>query len=128
MAKKATKTDKICSVTLCMTTMGNAWNPILLFYISKGVNRFTSLINTVEGINRQMLSKQLKAMEKTGVLSRETFAQIPPKVVYSLTPLGKSLLPVIQAMQRWGDKQQDDSKPTKKQEATDAPQQIGLFD
>jgi DNA-binding HxlR family transcriptional regulator len=52
-----------------------------------------------------MLSKQLKQLEKYGILERTTFAEIPPRVEYAITPLGKTLLPVVLAMKRWGDKQ-----------------------
>lgn len=94
-----------CGVSVCMNMLDSKWKPIILFQISKGANRFTKLLNAIEGINRQMLSKQLKQLERSGVLERTTFAEIPPRVEYAITPLGKTLLPVIQAMKRWGDKQ-----------------------
>lgn len=91
-----------CAVTFCMTQMGGKWKPIILFRISKGINRFTILLKEIDGINRQMLSKQLKELEKSGILERKLFPEIPPRVEYSLTTLGKSLLPVVQSMNRWG--------------------------
>ena len=91
-----------CAVTFCMTQIGGKWKPIILFRISKGINRFTMLLKEIDGINRQMLSKQLKELEKAGILERKLFPEIPPRVEYSLTTLGKSLLPVVQSMNRWG--------------------------
>lgn len=108
--------------------IGSPWKPIILFRISKGINRFTTLLREIEGINRQMLSKQLKQLEKSGILERETFAELPPRVEYSLTPLGKSLLPVVQSMQSWGGKQHAATKTMVKKEQKPAQQQIGLFD
>jgi len=85
-----------------MTQIGGKWKPIILFRVSKGINRFTMLLKEIDGINRQMLSKQLKELEKAGILERKLFPEIPPRVEYSLTTLGKSLLPVVQSMNRWG--------------------------
>jgi DNA-binding HxlR family transcriptional regulator len=71
-----------------------------------------------------MLSKQLKELEKSGILERKLFPEIPPRVEYSLTAFGKSLLPVIQSMSRWGNKQLNKNKRT-----ADSPvNQLPLFD
>lgn len=99
-----------CAVSFCMSQIGEKWKPIILFRISKGINRFTKLIKEIDGINKQMLSKQLKELEKSGILERKVFPEIPPRVEYSLTPFGKSLLPVIQSMNRWGIKHQTKKK------------------
>ena len=96
-----------CGVAFCMSMIGGKWKPIILFRISKGVNRFNKLINEIEGINRQMLSKQLKEMERAGILERTMFPEIPPRVEYKLTTLGKTLLPIIKSMDKWGQKQQE---------------------
>jgi DNA-binding HxlR family transcriptional regulator len=116
------KTD--CAVTFCMAQIGGKWKPIILFRISKGTNRFTRLLKEINGINRQMLSKQLKELEKSGILERKLFPEIPPRVEYSLTPFGKSLLSVIQSMHRWGIKHQT-KKITKSAQSTN---QLPLFD
>ena len=72
-----------------------------------GVNRFGVLQRNIEGISKQMLSKQLRELEQDGILSREIFAEIPPRVEYDLTEVGKSLLPVIGAMKAWGTEQME---------------------
>ena len=128
MAFKATIPASTCGVTTCMMILDSKWKPIILFKISKGANRFTKLLTVVEGINRQMLSKQLRSLEKSGVLERKTFPEIPPRVEYSVTPFGKSLLPVVQSMQRWGDKQTGATKVKSKIATKAAPQQTALFD
>jgi len=101
-ANKKNLNPTACAVTFCMTQIGGKWKPIILFRVSKGINRFTMLLKEIDGINRQMLSKQLKELEKAGILERKLFPEIPPRVEYSLTTLGKSLLPVVQSMNRWG--------------------------
>lgn len=127
MAAKETKSTSVCGVTTCMNMLDSKWKPIILYNISKGANRFTKLLTAVEGINRQMLSKQLRSLEKTAVVERKTFPEIPPRVEYSITPLGKSLLPVVQSMQRWGDKQSGAIKVKAKTETKAVPQQTALF-
>lgn len=117
-------TSKSLGIDLCMSMIGSKWKPIILFHISKGINRFNKLFNEIEDINRQMLSKQLKELEKSGILERTLFPEIPPRVEYTLTPLGKSLMTVVQAMNRWGQKQQEEVKVPKKQ----VTQQVTLFE
>jgi DNA-binding HxlR family transcriptional regulator len=117
-----------CGVTMCMQMLDSKWKPVILFQISKGANRFTKLLTVVEGINRQMLSKQLKSLDKLGILERSTFAEIPPRVEYTITPLGKSLLTVVQAMKRWGDKQTGIAEVKIKVDAKTDTQQTALFD
>lgn len=127
MAVKTNSNTETCGVRACMELLDSKWKPIILFEISKGANRFTKLLMAINRINRQMLSKQLKQLEKSGILERTTFAEIPPRVEYTITPLGKSLLPVIQAMKRWGDKQMGTTKTKEKVATQPAPQQTALF-
>ena len=111
----------------CMNMIDSKWKPIILYHINKGTNRFNKLFAEIEGINRQMLSKQLKSLERSGILDRTLYGEIPPRVEYTLTPLGKSLLPVVQAMSRWGQKQLE--KKVEIPEVKEAPknQQLPLF-
>lgn len=108
----------------CIDSIGGKWKPMLLFYIAKGVNRFNKLFTAIDGINRQMLSKQLKELEKSGLLERTLFPEIPPRVEYTLTPLGKSLLPIVQSMSKWGQKQQQGTTISQRPDT----QQLPLFD
>ncbi len=101
--------------------IGGKWKPIILFCISSGINRFNLLIKNIEGINRQMLSKQLKEMEKSGILERQVFPEIPPRVEYSISAKGKSLLPVVQSMNRWGLKHQTKEKTITSVECNQLP-------
>ena len=92
-----------CPVTYCMRKIGGKWKPILLFLISKGVNRFGILQRGVEGISKQMLTKQLRELEADGILERKIYAEIPPRVEYFITDLGESIMPVIASMRAWGE-------------------------
>ncbi|MGO4919038.1 winged helix-turn-helix transcriptional regulator [Maribacter spongiicola] len=105
MAKQNNDTQ---ALEYCMDMIGGKWKPVIMYHISKGTNRFNKLFVEIEGINRQMLSKQLKSLERSGILDRTLFGEIPPRVEYTLTPLGKSLLPVVKAMTTWGQKQMEE--------------------
>ncbi len=91
-----------CPVTYCLQIIGGKWKPIILFLLSNGVDRFGAMRRAIEGISKQMLTKQLRELEADGVIHRAVFAEVPPRVEYSLTEKGQSLLPVIEAMKEWG--------------------------
>ena len=92
-----------CPVTFTMSKIGGKWKPIILHLISKGGNRFGVLQRGIEGISKQMLTKQLRELEVDGILSRKIYAEIPPRVEYALTDLGLSLMSIIGEMKRWGE-------------------------
>ena len=92
-----------CPVTYTMSMIGGKWKPIILYLISKGANRFGVLQRGIDGISKQMLTKQLRELEEDGILDRKIFAEIPPRVEYSISEKGKSLFPIIDAMRSWGE-------------------------
>lgn len=92
-----------CPVTYTMSMIGGKWKPIILYLISKGANRFGILHRGIDGISKQMLTKQLRELEHDGILDRKIFAEIPPRVEYSVSDKGKSLFPVIDSMRSWGE-------------------------
>ena len=103
MSKKASVSIEECPVTFCMSKIGGKWKPIILHLISKKVNRFGVMQKGIEGISKQMLTKQLRELEADGILERKIFAEIPPRVEYSITAYGKTLLPIIRSMKKWGE-------------------------
>lgn len=102
MNKKIKQTE--CPVTYCMQVLGGKWKPIIIFLIRKEVNRFGILERSIDGITKQMLTKQLREMEADGILNRRIYPEIPPRVEYSFTDFGKSLFPIIDSMSEWGQK------------------------
>lgn len=92
-----------CPVTYTMSMIGGKWKPIILYLISKGANRFGILQRGIDGISKQMLTKQLREMEDDGILDRKIFAEIPPRVEYSVSEKGKTLFPIIDTMRSWGE-------------------------
>ena len=75
----------------------------LIFHLLTGTKRFSELVRLLPGVTQKMLTQQLREMERDGLVRRKVFAQIPPKVEYSLTELGVSLRPVVDVMCRWGE-------------------------
>lgn len=94
-----------CPVTYCLSVIGGKWKPVILFCIANGVDRFGAMQRAVPGITKQMLTKQLRELEADEIISRTVYAEVPPRVEYALTDKGHSVLPVIEEMKSWGQKQ-----------------------
>ena len=91
-----------CPVTYCLSRIGGKWKPVILFCIAGGVDRFGAMQRAVPGVTKQMLTKQLRELEADGLISRTVYAEVPPRVEYALTEVGRSVLPVVEAMRDWG--------------------------
>lgn len=96
--------ENSCPVTATMGVLGGKWKPILINAIYKtSPARFGELKRTVKGITQSMLTSQLRELEDDGVIARKIFAEIPPRVEYTITPFGATLAPILQAMGKWGE-------------------------
>ena len=91
-----------CPVATTVQLIGNKWKLLIIRNLLKAPQRFTELKKGVPGISQKVLTDNLRAMEGDGIVSREVFAEVPPRVIYSLTDIGQSLLPIIDAMADWG--------------------------
>jgi len=96
-------TDNRCPAEFTLAMIGGRWKIPILFHLLNGRKRFTELARALNGVTQKMLTQQLREMERHGLVERKVFAQVPPKVEYSLTNLGVSLRPVVDAMCRWGE-------------------------
>ena len=102
-AKKAGDVAFRCYFQLAMMIIGGKWKPKVLFHLAQNeVVRFGALRRGVIGITEKMLIQSLKELEKDGLVNRKVYRQVPPKVEYSLTDLGKSFIPVLNAIFEWG--------------------------
>ncbi len=100
--KKDKVSENSCSLRDVLDIIGGKWAMPIIYILSKGTMRFKEIERSVEGINTRMLVKELKNMEKNGILTREIFATVPPTVTYTLTVKGQSLLPSIVSLHKWG--------------------------
>ena len=91
-----------CPVATCVQLIGNKWKLLIIQQLLDGPQRFTELKKTIPGISQKVLTDNLRALEGDGIVDREVFAEVPPKVVYSLSELGNTLRPILDAMQEWG--------------------------
>jgi len=91
-----------CPAELTADLIGGRWKIVLLWYLFQGVQRFSDLQRAVPGITQKVLTHQLREMEKSGLLIRTVYPEVPPKVEYQITPLGLTLKPVVDAMHQWG--------------------------
>lgn len=91
-----------CPVENTLEVVGGQWKVLILQELFKGVKRFSELHRSINGITQKMLTQQLRNMEQHRIVHRKVYAQVPPKVEYSLTALGKSLDPVLASMHEWG--------------------------
>ncbi|CAK8053552.1 DNA-binding transcriptional regulator [Eupransor demetentiae] len=80
----------------------------------KGMQRYSSLKNSVAGISQKMLTQSLREMEEDGLVERKVYAEVPPKVEYQLSPLGQSMAPIIESMANWGSEYLDQHPEKKK--------------
>jgi DNA-binding HxlR family transcriptional regulator len=92
-----------CPVETTLILMGDKWKVLIVRELLTGTKRFGELKKALDGISQKVLTQHLRMMEAHGLVHREAFAEIPPRVEYSLTDLGRSLKPVHDAMLRWGE-------------------------
>ena len=100
MARLKEKTQ--CPVTATLQLIGGRWKTIILYSLSNGTKRFGEIAVRIPDISRKVLTEQLKELEEDGLILREQFKEIPPRVEYSLTDMGRSLSPVINELEKWG--------------------------
>ncbi|HBB32207.1 MAG TPA: transcriptional regulator [Cyanobacteria bacterium UBA8803] len=100
-----------CPVERTLEVIGGRWKVLILRELFGGVKRFGQLHRALNGITQKMLTQQLREMESDGIVHREMYLQVPPKVEYSLTALGESLKPIIEAMHEWGIRHLDRENP-----------------
>ena len=93
-----------CALDITMDYIGGKWKSVVLWYLMKDKKRFGDLKKVIPDITEKMLSIQLRQLEKDGLVHREVFAEVPPRVEYSLTEDGKSLIIILHALADWGRK------------------------
>ncbi|HIZ16096.1 MAG TPA: helix-turn-helix transcriptional regulator [Firmicutes bacterium] len=99
---KATKELPACPVETTLTLIGDKWKVLILRDLLTGTKRFGELKKSIGNVSQKVLTSQLRAMEGSGLLTRTVYAEVPPRVEYTLTELGQSLRPILDAMQSWG--------------------------
>lgn len=91
-----------CPVAMTVSLIGNKWKLLIIRDLLGGTKRFGELRKSLDGISQRVLTENLRDLETDGLILRKVYAEVPPRVEYSLNDLGKSLQPVIRAMADWG--------------------------
>ena len=94
---------EVCPVEVAVSVLGGAWKLTVIKHLAEGTRRFGELCRLVPLANRKTLTRQLRELEEDGVLVRTVYPEVPPRVEYALTELGRSLRPVVAAMDDWGE-------------------------
>ena len=91
-----------CPVATTVNLIGNKWKLLILRDLLAGTKRFGELRKSVAGISQKVLTDNLRALEEDGIVVRKIYAEVPPRVEYSLSELGETLRPIIDVMEKWG--------------------------
>ena len=91
-----------CSVKLTASIIGGKWKPSLLFHLEGRTRRFCELQRLIPRLTKKMLTQHLRELERDGIVHRKVYAEVPPRVEYSLTRHGESLKPILKLMSAWG--------------------------
>ena len=102
MRKQRHQSYNNCPVEAALDLIGGKWKAVILFRLMEGTRRFNELRRLHPNITQRMLTNQLRELERDGLVHREVYPQVPPKVEYSLTDKGRTLTPLLLELQRWG--------------------------
>jgi len=97
---------KNCPITFAVDRIGGKWKPIILHRIKVGVNRFGQLQKAIPLVSKQMLTAQLRELEADNLIDRKVFAEVPPRVEYTISKNGETVFPLLDAIEKWGRSQQ----------------------
>lgn len=103
-----------CPMVSTINIIGGKWKPIVLHMLSDGTMRFGELKKNIPPVSQKMLTQQLRELEADGIVNRKVYAEIPPRVEYSLTDLGVTLKPILQDLYSWGQMNGFDAQDRKK--------------
>ena len=101
MGRKVIDNPNLCSLVHSMNIIGGKWKPILLYLLANGSMRFGKLLIHTPTISKKVLTDQLKELEEDGLIIRTRYAEVPPRVEYSLSEKGEALLPILKALSDW---------------------------
>ncbi|BCR03081.1 HxlR family transcriptional regulator [Desulfuromonas versatilis] len=99
---QATEPDYKCGVEVTLEVIGGKWKGVILWHLKRKTLRFSQLRRRLPGVTQKMLTQQLRELERDGMVHREVFPEVPPRVEYSLTKTGWEVVPILELMCQWG--------------------------
>ncbi|HEU0151229.1 MAG: hypothetical protein V7634_169 [Bradyrhizobium sp.] len=112
-----------CAVEATLDLIDGKWKGVILYHLQDGCQRFGELRRRMPDITQRMLTKQLRALEEDGLIVRKVYAEVPPRVEYSLSEVGESLRPVIDILKAWGERHQERLSCAPVAESAESPHQ-----
>ena len=107
MASTSDTDHDVCGMSLAIDVVGGKWKMHLMWVLGEGPQRFGQIRRTLTGVSEKVLTENLRQLETSGVVRREIYPEIPPRVEYSLTPLGEDLATALRPLEEWGDRNRD---------------------
>ncbi len=101
--KKLPSNLPACPVEVTLLLLSNKWTILILRDLLSGTKRFGELKKSLSGVSQKVLTANLRSLEEKGIIEREVYPEVPPRVEYTLTDLGKTLEPIIDSMHAWGE-------------------------
>lgn len=108
MKKRSYSCIKGCPVEATLDAIGGKWKGVVLYHLLDGTKRFGEFRRILPGITQRILTKQLRELEESRIVHRKIYAEVPPRVEYSLTEYGQTLKPILIALEKWGQKHAQD--------------------
>jgi DNA-binding HxlR family transcriptional regulator len=102
MRRAASERVYYCPVEVSLDKIGGKWKPLILWHLRARTRRFRELKRLIPNVTEKMLTEKLRELESDGLIHREVYREVPPKVEYSLTPYGRGLDPILQQLCQWG--------------------------
>ncbi|PZT87898.1 MAG: transcriptional regulator [Gordonia sp. (in: high G+C Gram-positive bacteria)] len=102
MREAIRKAAEVCPVEVAVAVLGGSWKMTIVKHLTEGTLRFGELGRAVGAVTPRVLARQLRELEADGIVLRTVYSQVPPKVEYSLTPLGETLASMVRALNDWG--------------------------
>lgn len=97
-----------CPSRQLLELIGDKWTSLILYMLSSKTRRYSEMQHGIEGVSKKMLTQSLRSLEESGLINRKVYAVVPPMVEYSLTPLGKNLIPLILDIKVWAETHMDE--------------------
>ncbi|MGK8521137.1 winged helix-turn-helix transcriptional regulator [Nocardia asteroides] len=94
----------VCGMTVAINVVGGKWKMHLMWVLGTGPQRFGQIRRLLDGVSEKVLAENLRQLESSGVVHREVYPEVPPRVEYSLTPLGEELAVALRPLEEWGDR------------------------